>query len=302
MLTMAAALTACARSNPTGSDLTPGTRGNLTAITAEVEFASRVATTDPATRTLTFTTSPEIAIAADDAEIVLKNGGADIPITFAEIQIGDSVEVRGDRQSDGTILADRIRVRIGDDEDEDLEFHSVITSINLVDSSFTVRDRTEIILVTGTTRIVGRTSGGGTSMAAHDGDDDDNEGSGRGDRADTTVAFEALVVGDSVEVHALIIDASTLQATVVELEDETDDDPNEIEFKDHLASVDVVSRTVTFDHQPWTGIVDETADLQDLSDMPIGLDGFMAGQFVEVRGSAGTGDTLRITRMHMDNN
>jgi len=302
MLTMAAALTACSQSNPTGSDLTPAARGGRSSTTHQVEFASRVATTDPATRTLTFTTNPEIAIAADDAEIVLKDSGTETPIPFDQIQVGDSLEVRGDRQSDGTILVDRIRVRIGDDEDEDLEFHSVITSINLTDSSFTVRDRTETILVTGATRIVGHTSGGGTAMAAHDGDDDDNEGSGRGDRADTTVAFEALAVGDSVEVHALIVDAATLQATVVELEDEANDDPNEVEFKDHLASVDVASRTVTFDNQSWTGIVNEAADLQDLGDMPIGLDGFMAGQFVEVRGSAGAGDTLLITRMHMDNN
>ena len=48
--------------------------------------------------------------------------------------------------------------------------------------------------------------------------------------------------------------------------------------------------------------VDENADLQNLNDMPVELNAFAAGQLVEVKGNAGSGDTLWISRMHMDNN
>lgn len=303
MLVLAAALTACTRTNPTGSDVSLSARGNLTTATHEIEFGSRVATIDPASRTLTFTTNDETVTAAIDAEIVRKGNGNETPILFDDILVGDSVEVRGERQPEGTILADRIRVRVDDDDDDgDVEFHSVITGIDLIDSTFTVRDRPEIIHVTPTTRILGRTRGSHNALPAHDGDDDDNSGPGDAKSGDTTISFEALMVGDSVEVDALIIDSATLQATEVELEDRANDDVNQVEFKDHLASVDVAGRTVTFDSQTWIGVVDESADLQDLNDKSVTLDAFMAGQLVEVRGSAGTGDTLWISRMHMDNN
>lgn len=349
-----------------------------TNLAAQVEFASRVATTDAVQRKLTFTSNNEIVFAASDAEIVRRNGNTDTPISFSEIAVGDSVEIRGNRQSDnsvladrirvksednnneiefggrvstldastramtlvgdprvihvadnaevmnqdlqvqidlseivpgdsveirgvnqpdGSVLADRVRLRQADSGDTDLEFRGRILSIDYGAGSFTVSGRTESILVDAATVIYAKLSPSQRELGKQGHDDNGDLDSS----TYTPLSFTDLQLGDSVEVHANIIDASTLKATAIELED-ADGILEDIEFKATIASIDPITRTVTFTGQNWVGTVSETALLTGFNYETIALTDFPVGQLVEVKGFPGQGDALEVVRMHKENN
>ncbi len=353
--------------------------GTNTNLGAQVEFGSHVASVDVALRKLTFTTNSEIVYAAADAEIVRRNGGTDTPISFAEIVVGDSVEVRGNRQADNSVLADRIRVKtedngaevefggrvatidagartmtfvgnpaiinvllnaevmnhdlqvqidlseisVGDSvevrgtnqpdgsvlanrvrlrtpealEGVDLEFKANITAIDYAAGTFTVSGRSETILVDAGTIIFAHLSESEHELGKRGhGGDDDAVGA-----MDTVISFTSLQVGDLVEVHANIVDANTLQAVRIELED-MDGVIDDIQFKAAIATINVATRTLTFVGQTWSGTVSATAVLTGFNNEPIALGDFPVGQLVEVEGFPGTGDALQIVKMHKENN
>jgi hypothetical protein len=301
---IAASLSACSNTNPVDSQSLT-LRGGAGSTMHEVEFGSRVATIDAGTRTLTFTGNNEVGVAVEDAEIVRRSeNGVETPIDFGEIQVGDSVEVRGNRQDDGSVLLDRIRVRADQDDNEDVEFDGVITGIDVANSSLTVANRAETILVDSNTVIFGRSPDHHVS-ASGEGDDDDNSGDDdEGEfRGDTLLTLADLAIGDSIEVHALIIDSATLLATLIEVEDGAFEDEGaaQVEFRDGVATLDTLTRTITFLTQPWVGIVAENADLRDLNENIIPLADFFACQMVEVRGFVISGDTIAVVRMEMEN-
>jgi hypothetical protein len=290
---------ACSKQNPVSS---PTTRSlSHLSTTHDVDFEATVTTSDAATRTFTFEENAETVIVTETAEIRRHfETSPSVDITFEDISQGEFIRIRGNRQENGSVLADRVDVPDNDDNDDgDVEFHSVITSIDLVDSTITVSARAESILVDANTRIYGHVSGR-SANATHDGDGDDGAGDADNGR-DTVVSFESLSVGDSVEIHALVVDASTLLATRIELEDDMDDN-EDIEFKDTLATVNETTRIVSFQNQSWIGVVDENAELRNLADQIVGLDAFDTDQLVEVKGLPRMGDTLLIVRMEMDNN
>jgi len=290
---------ACSSQNPVSSGVSP-TRG-LSGLASihDTEFEANLATIDPATRVLTFGDSPEIVVVDLHAEIELSTGSGSQHITFADLKAGDHVRIRGNRQSDNSVLADQIEVQVNEDEGEDGEFRSSITAINYVDSTFTVNSRTETIRVDANTRILGHTRGGGVSAAGDGGHDDQwNDDNGR----DTAITFASLVVGDSVEVHVRFVDVTTLLATTIQMEDEFENEAVEVEFKDMLATVDVTGGVVTFQTQPWIGVLDAGALLLDQDRNPVTLSAFAPGQLVEVKGMAGSNDTLLVVRLRMDNN
>ncbi|MCC6963993.1 MAG: hypothetical protein IT585_12130 [candidate division Zixibacteria bacterium] len=364
-----------ARSNLKGGT---GADNNLA---AQVEFASVVASTDVALRKLTFTGNSEIVFAAADAEIVRRQSGNETPITFAEIQVGDSVEVRGNRQGDNSVLANRIRVKVEDGnnaevefggrvatidadartitfvnnptlinvmagaeivnhdlqiainlndivpgdsveirgtnqpngsvlanrvrlrvtdgaEDADVEFKGAITSIDYTGSALTVSGRSETIVVTSTTQIFAKLDHSEHSFGKRGHGEDDGFVAGR----DTAIAFTSLQVGDSVEVHADIVNATTLRAVTIEVEDFLFGEPVDVQFKAAIAAIDAGSRTVTFVGQSWQGTVSATAVLTGLNNEPLSLADFPIGQLVEVKGFPGTGTELTIVRMHKEDN
>lgn len=353
-----------------------GTNANLA---AQVEFGSHVASVDVDLRKLTFTTNSEVVYAAADAEIVRRNGGNETPISFGEIVVGDSVEVRGNRQADNSVLANRIRVKtedsgaevefggrvatinalahtmtfvdnaavinvlsnaeitnhdlqvqidlseiiVGDSVDirgsnqpdgsiladrvrlrkpdaydnSDLEFKSRITTIDYSASTFSVAGRNETITVDASTIVYAHLSRSenGLSKRGRGGDDDGV------DQRDTLLSFTDLKVGDSVEVHANIVDANTLQAVAIELED-LDGIINDLQFKAAIATIDVATRAVTFVGQGWNGTVSQTAVLTGFNNEPITLDSFPVGQLVEVKGFPRAGSALQIVQMHKEDN
>ncbi|MDH3891226.1 MAG: DUF5666 domain-containing protein [candidate division Zixibacteria bacterium] len=266
----------------------------------ELETSGRVETVDPALRTITLVgVALQINVAAG-AEIVQKHSGVETVIELSDILPGDSVDIRGDVQTDGSLLANRVRVRDGDDFRADLEFYGTVTEINYAESWLTVDSRTEKIFVDSNTSIFvksGSDPNGGALAKRGGGDDDDDDG-----HLPIYFAFEDIMVGDSLEVHANVVNESTLYAVAIEIEDGAANDNMQVEVKDTLATVDVEARTITLVGQAWTGIVNENADLRGLNDELLTLADFGAGELVEVKGFAQSDGTVLITRMHKDNN
>ncbi len=75
-----------------------------------VQFASRVATTDVAGRTLTCTSVNYVVTAAADCELVSVQKGLKTTILFSDIQVGDSAKVCGFLQADNEVIASKIQV------------------------------------------------------------------------------------------------------------------------------------------------------------------------------------------------
>ncbi len=262
----------------------------------EVEFGGRVTTIDADARTLMLTGHPELITVAANAEVVRRAQGMEVAITLADINPGDSVEIRGTAQVGG-ILANRVRLRaqhVEDGIESEVEFTAAISSIDYAAGTFMVNGRTETITTDSATLIFGRTHDRSVSSAASDSSDDDNSGR-------TPIDFANLKVGDVVEVHANQIDTLTLYAVAIEVEDGAFDEELEIEFKDILATIDVATRTVTFKNSTLTGVVAGTADLRGLNNESITLDDFAVGQIVEVKGFEATDGSIEIARMEKDN-
>ncbi|MGB5107547.1 MAG: DUF5666 domain-containing protein [Candidatus Zixiibacteriota bacterium] len=262
---------------------------------AEVEFGGRVATIDAGARTMTFFGIPTVISVMANAEVM--NHDLQVQIDLSEIVPGDSVEIRGSAQADDSVLADRVRLRKNESSSSDLEFKSAITVIDYTAGTFTVNGRSETILVDAGTIVYAHLSDfeHGLSKRGHGGDDDDDAVG-----ADTILSFTDLKVGDSVEVHANIVDTATLLAVRIELEG-NHGMINEVEFKATIASIDAATRTVTFNGQTWNGTVVETAVLLGYNNEPISLSDFAVGQLVAVKGFPGATETLSIVRMHKEN-
>ncbi len=269
----------------------------------ELETGGRVETIDPDARTMTFVGNPMLINVALYAEIVQKNGGAEVHIELSEISPGDSVDVRGGLQGDGSLLVDRVRLRNGFDDDfmADHEFTSVINTIDYTNLEFTVDSRTETILVDENTFIFMKEDrSSNTDFSSSEGDDDDDDDDDLRQRLE--ILFTDLVIGDTVEVYANQVDPNTLLAVVVELEDGAFENGMQVEFKDLLASVDSETGTVTFLNETWIGVLAENAELFGLNGEVLTLSDFLTGELVEVKGFATSGDTISIVHMHKDNN
>lgn len=262
----------------------------------EIEFGGRVVAIDAGARTITVTGHAELITVAANAEVVSRAQGMEVAITLADINPGDSVEIRGTAQAGG-VLANRVRLRaqhVEDGIDSEVEFTAAILSIDYAAGTFMVSGHSETITTDSATIIFGRTHDRGVESAASDSSDDDNTGR-------TPIEFANLKVGDIVEVHANQVEPSTLYAVSIELEDGAFENELEIEFKDVIASIDATTRTVTFQNSTLTGVVAATADLRGLNNESITLADFAIGQIVEVKGFEMSAGTVEVTRMEKDN-
>ncbi|KAA3636744.1 MAG: hypothetical protein DWP97_02140 [Calditrichaeota bacterium] len=273
----------------------------------DTELHGRVESIDAAGRTMTLVGFPNLINVLPTAEVVHKvSSGTDLPIGLDEIIVGDSVEVRGTLQSDNSLSADRVRLRDEEDHHSDLEFKTTITSIDYENGTMTVASRPETILIDANTFIYAELDSDSVmnitvaKVTTDGGDDDGNDDDD--DKVKTRLSITHLTVGDSVEVYADIIDASTLYAVAIELEDGAFESQNEVEFKDVLAMVDVVNGWVTFENQTMTGIVVGTTKLWGYQNETITLDMFNPGEIVEVHGFAVSETEFQIILMEKENN
>ena len=275
----------------------------LFSVTADqIQVSGTVADIDYEDRLLTLEESGETVVAAADCDIARIDRGVVVPIAFADIMVGDSLKACGVPQEDGTFLANIIRICLPSDcPDYDLAFRDTIKTIDYAAGTFTVSGRTETITTDGNTLIWGSVY----RMVRHqyrltDAENDVMELSKlRPDHAffsrDTLLAFTDLDVGDVVEVKAMAVDPGSLLAVMIKVANCTV--KTCVEFEATIATIDVPSRTVTFEDQLWTGLVCPGALLVDVDDNPLTLEDFAAGDLVAVKGFSIEGETLRICLM-----
>lgn len=273
----------------------------------EVYFDGRVESIDLSTRIILLVGNPQPITVDQNAEIVSKNGGSEIPILLSDIMPGDSVEIRTNLLPDGTFLANRVRVRTGgDDFASELRFKDTITMIDYEAKIIFFDSLPEVLLVDENTFIymnsdVGSKNSGSFALSGGGDDDDDDDD----DIADTTkirIELIDLKAGDFVEVHANRIHADTLYAVAIEIEDEVIDNRNEVEFKDFIATINYETGAITFENSTMVGTVLEGALLIGLMDEALAITDFVVGDIVEVRGFRTSDTSFDITRMEKENN
>lgn len=270
-----------------------------------VQFEARVLTTDAIERKLTFYGIPDIVYAPETCVIFAMESGTEIILSFADIQVDDSVKVCGVRQDDNSVLANRIRIYGECDSDPcDLHFRDTIVSIDYALGTFSVAGRSELIAIDENTLIWGNILEqvpGGLEGSSSVIDDGLSFGKARPDanyhyRArDTLYEFTDLAVGDIVEIGADIIDSETLLARSIKLVD------CQVkicaEFSANIATLDCGTRAITFEGLNWIGEVCPGAELLDIDGDPILLCDFSAGDYVTVKGFPQEGDALFICSM-----
>ncbi len=177
-----------------------------------------------------------IAFITDANTVILDNNR--LPITFADLQIGMLVEIRGIRQADGSVLATNIKVE--DFFNDEVEVKSVIDSLGadwlaVAGHIFFVDDSTVVL-----------------------------------DNANLPITFADLMVGQIVEVRADLRPDGTLLATRIHLEDGA----NELEMLGVIDSLDTNSLHVAgvkFLTDANTLVLDHAGNAINFSDLTVGL-------------------------------
>ena len=267
----------------------------------ELEVGGHVESIDPVNRILILVGDTRTYNIHPNAEVVTKNSGSEMPLALSEINPGDSVDVRGALQTDGSVLANRVRVRLsGDDFHAELEFTKAILSIDYAAGTIIVDSVPEVIHVDDNTFIyVSEDMGSKGSSGSATSDDD---GGNRADTSKMRITLTDLNAGDLIEVHSNRIDAANLYAVAIELESGAFDQQLEVEFKDILASVDPGTGVVTFQNESWVGTVVDGVELLGLFGESLTLSDFSAGEIVEARGFKTADNQFDIVHMHKDNN
>lgn len=271
-----------------------------TAFAAVVEgpqIKARVKTIDQNRRMLTFEGEQDTVIALRNCQIVRSNNNHDSPIPFVNIRLGDSCEVRCERNQDGYLYAWHIKVR-GEDCNYDEAFRDTIVTIDYALNQFTVMGRTETILVDSTTVIFGvvpmwntdpKNENPGPAAAKANPSDNGNTGLNR-----VSYLFTDLVEGDVLEIRAKVIDENTLLAVYIKVANCEEKAKCEL-FETTLATVDYETRLVTFADQVWIGWVCPGAKLLGVAGEELVLEDFVAGDMVAVKGVPLEGDTLKVS-------
>jgi hypothetical protein len=265
------------------------------------QLAARVQTTDRNRLMLTFYDKPDTAIASQHCEFARQCQRFQFGLGFDDIKPGDSVQVFGSRNQDGTIQAQRIKICATDPGGRwDIAFKDTIATIDYELGTLTVKNRTELIttdentLVKGVLVVSGEPVDNGKNMggAALGG-----PGQWGPTYADTLLSFTDLQVGDVVTVHALYVDEQTLLASCITLANCTNLNQKCVQFTAPLATIDVATRIVTFDGQAWLGQVCNGAKLLGLDGEELTLADFATGDLVAVKGFPLTETDLRISQM-----
>ncbi len=289
------------RGNLVGNTLTAD-RVRKRANGAETEFSGRVVFVDTVDSFIVLNTCWRVNVNSA-TQIVRKDDGVETPILLSEIQVDDSLDIKGYQNPDFSVQAVRIRVRVdGDDDgdDADIEFTAMIETIDTIAGTFTVNSRSETLITDSNTDIFAKVRARRFSgQSASDGDDDTT-------RIMERIPFSSLQVGFVVEVDANYAPNNQLLATKIELEDGfedelEDDENNEREFKATIATIDFTSREVSFNGGFGSGVVSIDAQLEGLNGQSVSFDHFAVGQLVEAKGFV-TGGLFTITRLERDNN
>ena len=111
---------------------------------AETEISGTVASIDCGAGTMVVTTGAgDVAVALDPSTIFRKQGN---PAACADVHTGDTVEVSGTAQGDGSVLAAKVTIESA--ETEDTEISGIVASIDCVGNSMVVTTSSGDVTVT----------------------------------------------------------------------------------------------------------------------------------------------------------
>ncbi|MEZ5358390.1 MAG: DUF5666 domain-containing protein [Candidatus Zixiibacteriota bacterium] len=304
---LALGLWGCSNNNPMeGTPSTSSTYSTAAYLIAgdAVQYFGTIAEIDADNFILIVTGIDYPVIVPEDCDIATISQGEVVPLTFADLAVGDSVKVCGVYQEDETILANKIRICIPlDCPDYDLALHEEITAIDYFAGTFTVTNYDQTIVIDENTVIWGVN----THLMGDPGSSTESSASGPGSskinpdqynlHTHYSLDFTDLKVGDVVEVKAYYTDdPGILQAAVIKLAVEYNA-ARCITFVAALATIDCELRTVTFDGSDWGGWVCNGAVLTDAAGNAMDLCDFNIGDVVAVKGFPLDETTLQINTM-----
>lgn len=257
------------------------TRSSLTLASAgtELELFGRVASVDPINRLISLVSESTVIVVSDSAEIVRKGSGSDIAITLDEINPGDSAEIRGDVQLDGSLLANRVRIRSSDNEGPEVELAGRVESIDTTARTLALVGISTPIIVAADAQIVQKSSG-----------------------MTIPISLSDILPGDSLEVRGNMQPDSTLLANRLRLRD-NDDFNADVEFTDVIATIDYSAGLITVEGRVETIVVDSNTLIFVRSSIVVGLPAAKSGP-----GSGGDGgldddprlgEPIEITDLHV---
>ena len=220
----------------------------------EVEFTGNVDGIDSTSITVNGTT-----FTVDQQTVVLDNNNNSID--FATLAVGQLVEIKGFRQSDGSILA--VRIKIEDRNDDEVELTGEIESID-----------GNLVVVAGLTFVVGDN----TVIL-----DNDN----------LPITLADLSVGLIVEIRADVQADGSLLASDIKIEDRLEDEVEVRGVADSVSDSALVVLGRTFNVVASTGIVDHNG-------APINLSAIVAGSVVEVTANLLPGGMLVAVRIERE--
>ena len=220
----------------------------------EVEFTGNVDGIDSTSITVNGT-----AFTVDQQTVVLDNNNN--PIDLATLAVGQLVEIKGFRQSDGSILA--VRIKIEDRNDDEVELTGEIESID-----------GNLVVVAGLTFVVGDN----TVIL-----DNDN----------LPITLADLSVGLIVEIRADVQADGSLLASDIKIEDRLEDEVEVRGLADSVSDSALVVLGRTFNVVASTGIVDHNG-------APINLSAIVAGSIVEVKANLLPGGMLVAVRIERE--
>lgn len=189
------------------------------------------------------------------------------PISLTDLKVGDLVRVRADMQSDGTLLATRIRLE--DPERDEVEFTGTIDA--LTETSVSVNG--VLFLVTSDTDVL--------------------------DNDDVQIAFSVLEVGMVVEIRGDVGAGNVLTATKINIEDRGNNfGDDEIEITGEVT--EIAGNAITVSGFIFT--VDDSTDILNNNNQPIPLSDIQIGALVEVRANRLNDGTLLATKIKLEDN
>ncbi len=242
---------------------------------------------------MAFAGVPDTVFALQNCEMFKVMAGFQVRIQFGDFQLGDSVEVHGQRHANGDVIAQRLRIMASDGTcGYDLAFRDSIASIDYAAGTFTVYNRTETITTDENTVIRGTLTSQQNAVFKNVGPQNNQNRDCMGKDRDTLYAFTDLQVGDVVEVKATIVDEATLLAVKIKIAN--CDAKQCVTFDAVIGTIDLAARNVTFIDLDWLGWVCPNALLLDSDGGDLLLEDFNEGDQVTVKGFPTEEGTLKI--------
>jgi hypothetical protein len=232
----------------------------------EIEISGIVESVDPNSRTLTLVGDATIINVEEGAEVVRKSDGSEVPIDLSEILSGDSVDVRGAMQPDKSLLADRVRVRTLDTEqnDDEVEFGGIFDTVDTTTRVISLLGDSTVIVVSETAEIVRHGSG-----------------------SDVLILLSDLSAGDSLDVRGTLQSDGSILADRVRLRIDGPENNSTVEVNGIIHSVDASNWTISFVGDTQIISVSEDARIErngSGSSTEITLADIVVGELAELRG------------------